>query len=280
MCCATAGNHGRAVAWAARTFGCRAVIYIPESVSPGRAEAMADLGAEIVRAPGLYEESLARALADAAANGWHLVSDTAGEDFTGTQLDILNGYTMLMDEALGQLPAGASVTHVFVQGGVGGLCAGTLAHLWETIGAGRPRFVVVEPETAACLYLSAVNGRPSVFPGDCASVMACLACAEVNVPAWRVLEKGADAFITIADAAAVAGMRVLAGGAGGDAPVVAGESGAAATAGLLAAAADGASRDALGLDTESRVLVVGSEGATDPALYERIVGRAPQDVAA
>ena len=279
VCCATAGNHGRAVAWAARTFGCRAVIYVSEGVSAGRAEAMARLGAEVVRVPGQYEDALAGAVADAGANGWHLVSDTAGADFGRTQLDILDGYTMLMDEALAQLPAGRSPSHVFAQGGVGGLCAGVLAHLWETLGRDRPRFVVVEPETAACLHLSARNGRPSVFPGDCASVMSCLAYAEVNVPAWRVLARGADAFLTISDAAAVAAMRLLAAPVGGDGAVVAGESGVAAVAGLLAAMADAAARKALGLDAASRVLVIGSEGATDPALYERIVGRAPGAVA-
>ena len=275
VCCATAGNHGRAVAWAARTFGCRAVIYIAEPVSQGRADAMAVLGAEIVRVPGLYEDSLRRVNEDAQANGWHVISDTAGEDFGPVQCDILNGYTQLPAECLDQWGEGPSPTHVFAQGGVGGLCAGVLVHIWETAGADRPRFIVVEPELAACLYLSAVNGRASVFPGDCASVMACLACADVNEPAWRILKRGADAFMTIADGAAVAGMRLLADGAGGDGPVVAGESGVAALAGLLAALGDAPARDALGLDETSRVLVVGSEGATDPVLYEEIVGRPP-----
>ena len=278
VCCATAGNHGRAVAWAARTFGCRAIIYIAESVSQGRADAMAALGAEIVRVPGLYEDSLHRVNQDAEANGWHVISDTAGEDFGPVQCDILNGYTQLPAECLDQWGDAPLPTHVFAQGGVGGLCAGVLVHLWESHGAERPRFVVVEPETAACLYLSAVNRAASVFPGDCASVMACLACAEVNEPAWRILDRGADAFMTIADAAAIAGMRRLAVGVDDDDPVVAGESGVAALAGFLAALTDARARDALGLDVNSRILVVGSEGATDPDVYEGIVGRPPGSV--
>jgi diaminopropionate ammonia-lyase len=280
VCCATAGNHGCAVAWAARTFGCRCVIYIAEAVSPGRADAMAALGAKIVRVSGLYEDSLAQVNADAATNGWHVISDTAGLDFGPVQCDILNGYTQLPAEFLDQWGEGPLPTHVFAQGGVGGLCAGVLVGLWEALGGERPCFVVVEPEAeaAACLYLSAVNKAASVFPGDCASVMACLACAEVNEPAWRILDRGADAFMTIADEAAVAGMRLLADSVGDDGPVVAGESGVAALAGVLAAMGDAAAREVLELDGDSRVLVIGSEGATDPDLYEQITGRRPETV--
>ena len=278
VACATDGNHGRAVAWAAQTFGCGSVIYIHEGVSQGREDAIACYGARVVRVPGTYDDSLRRAQADAADNGWVLVSDTAGEDFTQTQLDILQGYTTLADEALGQL--GEAPTHVFVQGGVGGLAAAVCGHLWQVLGAERPRTAVVEPENAACLYVSAVNGKPTVFPGDLETVMACLAAGEVNVPAWLVLDRAADAFLTVPDEAAVAGMRLLAEGVGGDAPVVAGESGIAALAGLLAACADAGARKALELDDDSRVLVIGSEGATDPVLYRRIVGRSPEEVGA
>ena len=108
--------------------------------------------------------------------------------------------------------------------------------------------------------------------------MACLAAGEVNVPAWRILDRASDAFLTVPDEAALAGMRLLAEGVGGDAPVVAGESGVAALAGLLAARANSVTAKALSLDDDSRVLVIGSEGATDPVLYQAIVGRSPEDV--
>ena len=267
VACATDGNHGRAVAWAAQAFGCASVIYIHEGVSQGREDAIARYGARVVRVPGVYEDSLRRAQADAADNGWILVSDTAGDDFTQTQLDILQGYTTLAHEALGQL--GQAPTHVFVQGGVGGLAAAVCGHLWQVLGAERPHATVVEPEKATCLYVSAVNGEPTVFPGDLETVMA-----------WRILDRCADAFLTVPDAAAVAGTRLLAEGLGGDAPVVAGESGVAALAGLLSARADGGAAKALGLDDDSRVLVIGSEGATDPVLYQRIVDRSPEAIGA
>ena len=276
VACATDGNHGRAVAWAAQAFGCNSVIYIHEGVSQGREDAIARYGARVVRVPGVYDDSLRRAQADAAENGWTLVSDTAGDDFDQTQIDILQGYTTLADEALVQL--GQAPTHVFVQGGVGGLAAAVCGHLWQVLGAARPRTVVVEPEKAACLYVSAVKGKPTLFPGNLETVMACLAAGEVNVPAWRILDRASDAFLAVPDEAALAGMRLLAEGVGGDAPVVAGESGVAALAGLLAARADSVTAKALSLDDDSRVLVIGSEGATDPVLYRAIVGRSPEDV--
>ncbi|HJO97417.1 MAG: diaminopropionate ammonia-lyase [Rhodospirillales bacterium] len=276
VACATDGNHGRAVAWAAQAFGCASAIYIHEGVSQGREDAIARYGARVVRVPGVYDDSLRRAQADSKENGWILVSDTAGDDFDQTQLDILQGYTTLADEALTQL--GQAPTHIFVQGGVGGLAAAVCGHVWQVLGDERPHTSIVEPEKAACLYVSAVNGKPTLFPGDLETVMACLAAGEVNVPAWRILDRAADTFMTVPDEAAVAGMCLLAEGIDGDAPVVAGESGVAALAGLLAACADDSARTSLGLTDDSRVLVIGSEGATDPQLYQRIVGRSPDEV--
>ena len=110
--------------------------------------------------------------------------------------------------------------------------------------------------------------------------MAGLACGEVSLLAWEVLHPGAQAFLTVDDEAALQTVRLLASGRYGDGPVVAGESAVAGLTGCLAALADPALRDALGLDADSRVLVFGSEGATDPELYQRIVGRSAEQVAA
>lgn len=268
--CATDGNHGRSVAWGARTFGCRCVIYIHETVSEGRRDAIAAFGAEVVRTPGNYDDSVRRAAEDAANNGWFVVSDTSYEGYVDVPRDVMQGYALMADEAMAQLPAGERPTHCFVQAGVGGLAAAICGHFWERWGAGRPRFVVVEPEKAACLFASAEAGRPTVFPGALDTIMAGLACGEVSLIAWAVLDTGADAFMTVPDAAAVTAMKAL---AAGTPPVVAGESGVGGLAGLMAAVGDPDARRALGLDAGSRVLLFGSEGDTDPALYAELVGR-------
>ena len=272
---ATDGNHGRSVAWGARMFGCACVIYIHEGVSEGRERAIAAFGAEVRRVPGNYDDSVRRCAAEAAANGWHVVSDTSYEGYMAVPREVMQGYTVLAGEAAEQL-GGESPSHVFVQGGVGGLAAAVLSHFWQLRGADRPRAVVVEPEPADCLYQSAAAGRPAPATGDLQTIMAGLSCGEVSPLAWTVLADGADAFMTVADDAAIEAMRLLA----ELEHVVGGESGVAGLAGLIAACRDREARAALGLDAHSRVLLIGSEGDTDPALYARLVGRSAEAVCA
>jgi len=274
--CATDGNHGRSVAWGAHTFGSRCVIYVHATVSEGRCRAIAAYGAEVRRVPGTFDDAVRRADADAAQNGWHVVSDTSYEGYTDIPRDVMQGYSLTVEEALGQ--ARALPTHVFVQGGVGGLAAGVCAYLWEKHAAARPRCVVVEPDKADCFYRSAIAGKPTPAEGALDTIMAGLACGEVSTLAWRILDVGADAFVTIGDEAAADCMRLLAQGRFGDPPVVAGESAVAGLAAMLIAAADKDARERLELRSDSRVLVFGTEGATDPEVYRRIVGRAPADV--
>jgi diaminopropionate ammonia-lyase len=273
--CATDGNHGRSVAWGASLFGCACVIYIHALVSPGREAAIAGYGARVVRTAGNYDDSVRHAQAAAEQNGWIVVSDTSYQGYRDIPRDVMQGYSVMVSEALAQIPQ--PPTHVFVQGGVGGLAASVLAHLWER-DAERPVFVVVEPERAACLYRSAEAGRPVAVEGDLDTIMAGLACGEVSLIAWDILSAGASAFMTIADVRAAELMRRLAVPAGRDPAVVAGESAVAGLAGAIAARGLPGLAEALKLDASSRILVFGSEGATDPVLYEQIVGRSPADI--
>jgi diaminopropionate ammonia-lyase len=274
--CATDGNHGRSVAWGASLFGCACVIYIHALVSAGREAAIATYGARVLRTPGNYDDSVRQAQQDAEANGWIVISDTSYPGYRDIPRDVMQGYSVMAAEALAQCPQ--PPTHVFVQGGVGGLAAAVLAYLWETLGAERPRFIVVEPDRADCLYRSARAGRPVVVEGALDTIMAGLACGEVSLIAWDILSAGADAFMTVPDQAAVDLMRRLARPVGGDPAIVAGESAVAGLAGALIARGNAEQAAALGLDRHARLLVFGSEGATDPVLYEQIVGLAPQDV--
>ncbi len=268
VACATDGNHGRAVAWGARTLGANAVIYLHEQVSAGREAAIRDLGAETRRVPGNYDHSVRVCAEEAERHSWTVVSDTSWPGYEAIPRDVMQGYALLALEAEAQ---GARPTHVFVQGGVGGIAAAVLSHFWEALGAARPVLIVVEPENAACLFESARHGRPTVVGGALDTIMAGLACGEASPLAWRLLETGADAFITIPDASAAVAMRRLA-----RAGVVGGESGVAGLAGLLAL--DQPMRAALRLDGASRVLCIGTEGATDPQIYQQIVGETPRSI--
>lgn len=273
--CATDGNHGRAVAWGASLFGCRSVIYLAAHVSRVREAAIASHGAEIVRVDGSYDDAVRQAQADASRNGLRVVSDTSYADYERIPRRIMQGYSILMKEALAQL-SGERPTHVFVQAGVGGLAAAMAAYLWERYGPRRPAIILVEPEGAACLFETVRAGELTPFGGKLETVMGCLSCGEASPLAWRILEHASDFAATIPDALAPEGMRVLAEGLSGDPPVVAGES---AVAGVMAArevAHTPRLRDAVGLTTESRLLVIGTEGATDPEMYAALVGRPPE----
>ena len=281
-CCATDGNHGLAVAWGARRAGAGCTVFLPGPVSAGRERAIRAQGADIVRIAGSYDEAVEACADEAARQGWLLVSDTSHAGGDEAPSRVMHGYAMLVDE-IGAALAGPVPTHVFVQAGVGGLAAAVIGAFRQDLGAGSPKGVVVEPANADCLYQSARAGRPAPASGDLDTVMACLAAAEVSPLAWRVLERGAFAFMALDDSGAVDAMRRAAAPAEGDPPLVLGESGAAALAGLIAVAGDAGdagARDALGLSEASRVLVIGSEGATDPDIYRRLVGRDPAAVAA
>ncbi|MEE8135314.1 MAG: diaminopropionate ammonia-lyase [Gemmatimonadales bacterium] len=273
--CATDGNHGRSVAWAAQMFGCRAIVYIPQAASANRERAIATHGAMVVRTDGDYDAAVRQADKEARANGWHVVSDTSYPGYEHVPVDVMQGYSILVSEILEQLPRAERPTHVFIQAGVGGLAAAVCAHLWETLGSERPVFVVVEPLAAACCLATARAGRLTTVPNAHDTIMACLAAGEMSPVAWSVLKHGTDAFIAIADEYAERSMRMLAGLAH---PIVAGESGAGGLAGLLAAMESDEVRSALELDADSRVLLFGTEGATDPEIYERIVGRSPDSL--
>ncbi len=279
VCCATDGNHGLAVAWGARRAGAKCTVFLPGPVSEGRERAIAGQGADIVRIAGSYDEAVEACAEDARARGWLLVSDTSHAGGDEAPSRVMHGYAMLVDETRDAL-SGAVPTHLFVQAGVGGLAAAVIGAFRQDLKSDSPKGVVVEPMTADCLYQSAVNGKPSPASGDLDTVMACLAAAEVSPLAWQVLARGAFAFTALDDDGATDAMRFAAAPIGGDPPLVLGESGAASLGGLMAVAGDAEAREALGLSEASRVLVIGSEGATDPDIYRRIVGRDPAAVMA
>ncbi|MFS8980242.1 diaminopropionate ammonia-lyase [Cupriavidus necator] len=276
--CATDGNHGRSVAWGARRFGCACVIYIHATVSEGRKAAIEQVGATVVRTTGNYDQAVQQADRDARERRWHVISDTSYPGYMDVPRDVMQGYQVMVAEAVDALPEWP--THVFIQAGVGGFAAAVCAYFWERNAAQRPVFVVIEPDAADCLYRSARAGHVTAVAGKLNTLMAGLACGEVSLLAWEVLAHGADAFCTIDDGAAVATMRLLANPADGDPAIVAGESAVAGLAAAIAAMQDPQARAALGLGADSRLLFVGSEADTDAELYARLVGRSADAVRA
>lgn len=276
VACATEGNHGRSVAAGARLTGATARIFVPAGVSSERRAAIARLGAVIVPVAGTYDDAVAEAARACAEHGWHVVSDTSWPGYERIPGHVMQGYTLLMKEALVQLPR--APTHVFIQAGVGGLAAAMAAYLMLRFGAERPRFIVVEPARAACFLSSMHAGRAIRIPHGESTVMAMLECYAPSPVAWRVLTRAADAFMRIDEDDAIAMMRRLALPRGRDPALVSGESGGAGLAGVVRALGDAHLCEALGLSSHSRVLVINTEGATDPELFEALVGIAPAAV--
>jgi diaminopropionate ammonia-lyase len=275
--CATDGNHGRSVAWGAQLFGCRCVIFVHEHVSQGRRDAIAKYGAEVREVRGNYDDAVRHAAATARAEGWTVVSDTSYPGYREIPLDVMHGYGVMAVE-IAQQCDGEPPTHVFAQAGVGALAAAICANFWLRWGARRPQFIVVEPTKADCVYQSLAAGQPVVVGGALDTVMAGLACGEVSELAWEILHGGANAAVAVDDAYALEAMRMLARPAAGDPPIVAGETGGTGLAALLAARDYPEIRSALALGRASRVLLLGSEGDTDPTIYREVVGRPAEEV--
>jgi diaminopropionate ammonia-lyase len=276
---ATDGNHGRSVAWGAQLFGCRCIIFIHETVTNAREHAIAGYGAEVIRTPGTFDDAVRKAAETAKMQGWHVIPDTSDGTAIEAPRNVMQGYTLMAAEAIEQLPQNRAPTHLFLQAGVGGMAAATCAQFWQTFSEHTPAIILVEPQTAGCWFDSLSAGHPTAVAGSLQSIMAGLACGEVSYLAWKILRTGASAMMTISDTVAEKSMRLLADQRRVDPPVVAGESGVAGLAGLIEAASDQQCRIMLGLDEKSRVLVFGTEGATDPESYHKIVGRPAHEVA-
>ena len=310
---ATDGNHGRSLAAAAQSVGCGCVIVLHARVSREREAAIAACGARIVRIAGNYDDSVREAARLAAENGWQVVSDTSYSGHEEIARDVMQGYAILPAEIAEQAPA-LRFSHVFLQAGVGALPAGVAAYWWEQYGAQRPELVIVEPQQADCLLQSARAGEAAATRGSVDSVMAGLACGEASPLAWRFLRESAQWFLTVEDDDAVQAMRLFARGsaaggdvpptfapaasasvthcppkegcrpplgghaAGGDVPIVSGESGAAGLAGLLALCRTPEDARSVGLDEHARVLLINTEGATAPSVYQQLTGEAPEAV--
>lgn len=274
--CATDGNHGRSVAQGAHLMGARAAIFVHSGVSQARIDAIARFGARIVHVDGGYDFSVQEAARVASEEGWTILSDTSWPDYEYIPGLVSQGYTAMVREILDDLPE--PPTHLFLQAGVGGFAAAVAGHMAVVLGDRRPHVTVVDPARAACLYESARQGRAARVEAKQSTVMAMLECHQASLIAFRILERVADGFMTVEEDVAPEAMRRLASPVGGDPAIVAGESGGAGLAGLLTVLRDPDLAARIGVGPQARVLVINTEGATDPALYATIVGRSSQAV--
>ena len=276
---ATDGNHGRGVAWAARKLGQKAVVHMPKDTVQMRYDNVAREGATVTIDNLNYDDCVRVAAAEAAETEHGIVlQDTAWEGYEEAPSWIMQGYGTLILEAAEQLRALEvnRPSHVFVQAGVGCLAGAVVGFFANMFPTEPPKFIVMEAEKAACLYEGACrkDGKPAVVGGDLETIMAGLACGEPNIISWDILRNHADAFLACPDWASAKGMRMLAAPVKGDPAVTSGESGAVGMGVVNALMTDpdyAELKEKLGLDSYSNVLLISTEGDTDPVKYREIV---------
>ncbi|MEM7440790.1 MAG: diaminopropionate ammonia-lyase [Pseudomonadota bacterium] len=266
---ATDGNHGRSVAWGATRCGAKCRIYIHAEVSEHRAEVMRGLGADVIRVDGDYDESVAQTRRDADAHGWLIVSDTSWPGYKQPPMDVMAGYGVMAREIVRDMDPPA--THVFLQGGVGGLAAGVAAVFAQEWHETPPHVVIVEPDLAPCLFASAQAQQAKAIQIETETIMAGLSCGEASQIAWDVLEGVSSSFVTIPDTVVPPAVRLLAQSALSDTSVASGESAVAGLCALISGALQPDLKERLGLNDTSRVVLIGSEGVTDPHVYQQIM---------
>lgn len=272
---ATDGNHGRAVAWSANLFGCKAVVYLPKGSSQARLEAINNYGADASITTMNYDDTVVHAAQQAQAEGWILLQDTAWKGYEDVPTHIMQGYSTLITEYLHQAP-NIWPTHVFVQAGVGSLAAGILARLCSLSDRPIPKFIVVEPQGAPCLFESKAHNKLFRVQGDLPTIMAGLACGEPSYLGWPLLKSATRGFLMCSDDIARRGMKVLGNPLTGDQPIISGESGAVTLGALFEILSNTDFLDikqALNLTSDSKVLLFSTEGDTDPDVYRDIVWR-------
>ncbi|MFG6120059.1 diaminopropionate ammonia-lyase [Thalassobacillus sp. B23F22_16] len=275
---ATDGNHGRGVAWAARELGYHSVIYMPKGSSHERLDAIRKEGAEADITDLNYDDAVRYCADLAEKNNWIMVQDTAWEGYDEIPLWIMQGYAAMAKEVTEQLDAsnGKPPTHVFLQAGVGSFAGAIAAYLVEHYREEAPRIMVVEPHQADCYYrsFSSPTGQRELVTGDMDTIMAGLACGEPNTRAFRVLRQYASASFSCDDRVSALGMRIYSSPIGDDSRIISGESGAV-TLGLFHYLRSDSNyiraNNEVGLDENSRVLLISTEGDTDAKHYRDVV---------
>jgi len=275
---ATDGNHGRGVAWAARKLNQKAVVYMPKGSSLTRLENIRAEGAIVSITDLNYDEAVRLAADNAEKFGWVVVQDTAWVGYEEIPAWIMQGYGTIAAESLAQLHQQGvnKPTHIFLQAGVGSFAGAIEGYFASVFGLQKPKTIIVESDLADCLYQSTManDEEPRVVTGDMGTIMAGLACGEPNRIGWEVLRDYSEMFFSCPDEVTAKGMRLLGNPLGTDSPVISGESGAV-TAGLLALLLEKEElqdvKASLEFDKDSHILLISTEGDTDPEKYRSIV---------
>ena len=266
---ATAGNHGRSVAWGARRLGLQCKIFISEFVSDARGQAMANLGAEVIKVKGNYENSLIECIKQSTENGWQIVQDVAWDNYLLVPKYTMAGYSVMMKEVVDQLDNN-EITHIILQAGVGGMAAAMIAGIARYL-TKIPITVVVEPDSAACVLESIKSGKIEKIDIKRESLMGGMSCGEVSLVPWEILKNSVKYCISLPDDDIAKTMKLLGNASLSEEKIIAGENSAPGVISLIASCEDQKIKKDLDLNSNSNVLIIGCEGDTDQEMYKKLV---------
>ena len=268
---ATAGNHGRSVAWGARRLGLKCKIFISEFVSDARGQAMADLGADVVKVKGNYEKSLIECIKQSTENNWQIVQDVAWKDYMQVPKYTMAGYSVMMREIIDQIN-NEKITHIILQAGVGGMAGAMVAGIARYLN-NVPVTIVVEPDSAACVLESIKTGKIEKIDIKRESLMGGMSCGEVSLVPWEILKNSVKHCISLPDDDIAKTMKLLGNSSFSDEKIIAGENSAPGVISLIASCEDQKTKQTLKLDQNSNVIVIGCEGDTDKEMYQKLINQ-------
>ena len=266
---ATAGNHGRSVAWGANRLGLKCKIFISEYVTDARGKAMETLGADVVKVKGNYENSLIECIKQSKENNWQIVQDVAWKDYILVPTLTMAGYSVMMKEIVDQIN-NDKITHIFLQAGVGGMAGAMVAGAAKYL-KNIPKMIVVEPDSAACVMESIKSGKIEKINIKKESLMGGMSCGEPSLVPWQILKKSLNHCISLPDDDIGRAMKLFASASFGDDKIIAGENSAPGVISLIASYNDEQIKKKLDLNSNSNVLLIGCEGDTDQEMYQKLL---------
>ena len=268
---ATAGNHGRSVAWGAKRLGLKCKIFISEHVSDARGQAMANLGADVIKVKGNYEKSLVECIKQSTKNSWQIVQDVAWKDYMLVPKYTMAGYTVMMKEIVDQIKD-VKITHIILQAGVGGMAGAMVAGIARYL-ENVPETIVVEPDSAACVMESIKAGKIEKIEIKRESLMGGMSCGEVSLVPWEILKNSIKFCISLPDDDIAKTMKLLGNSSFSEEKIIAGENSAPGVISLIASCVDDKIKEKLKLNSESNILVIGCEGDTDKKMYQKLINQ-------
>ena len=266
---ATAGNHGRSVAWGSKKLGLKCKIFISEYVSETRAEAMRDFGADVIRVKGNYEDSLNECIKQSNQNNWQIVQDVAWKNYMLVPKLTMAGYSVMMKEISEQIN-NQKVSHIILQAGVGGMAAAMVAGLARYLNH-VPQIIIVEPDSAACVLASINTGKIEKISIEKESIMGGMSCGEVSLVPWQILKKSVNYCVTVSDDYISKTIKYLANCELSYEKIIGGECSTPGIISLIGLCNDAKIRKKINLNEDSNVLLFGCEGDADEELYQKLL---------